>query len=57
MAIDYDKAIQEDIKEMQNLRHYLKTHKLSWREKIKLIQDVARRNNEKIRLALNDKDI
>lgn len=57
MSIDYDKAIQEDIKEMQNLRHYLKTHKLSWREKIKLIQDVARRNNEKIRLALNDKDI
>ena len=57
MSIDYDKAIQEDIKEMQNLRHYLKTHKLSWREKIKLIQDVARRNNEKIRLALNDKDV
>ena len=57
MSIDYDKAIQEDIKEMQNLRYYLKTHKLSWREKIKLIQDVARRNNEKIRLALNDKDI
>lgn len=57
MSIDYDKAIQEDIKEMQNLRYYLKTHKLSWREKIKLIQDVARRSNEKIRLALNDKDV
>ena len=57
MAIDYDKAIQEDIKEMQNIRYYLKTHKLSWREKIKLIQDVARRSNEKIRLALNDKDV
>ena len=57
MSIDYDKAIQEDIKEMQELRHYLKTHKLSWREKIKLIQDVARRSNEKIRLALNDKDV
>lgn len=57
MSIDYDKAIQEDIKEMQNIRNYLKTHKLTWREKIKLIQDVARRSNEKIRLALNDKDV
>ena len=57
MAIDYDKAIQEDIKEMQNLRHYLKTHKLTWREKRKLIQEVTRRSNEKIRLALNDKDV
>ena len=57
MAIDYDKAIQEDIKEMQNLRYYLKTHKLSWREKIKLIQDTVQRSNEKIRLALNDKDV
>ena len=57
MSIDYDKAIQEDIKEIYNIRHYLKTHKLSWREKIKLIQDVARRSNEKIRLALNDKDV
>ena len=57
MAIDYDKAIQEDIKEMQDLRHYLKTHKLTWREKIKLIQEVVRRSSEKIRLALNDKDV
>ena len=57
MSIDYDKAIQEDIKEMQNLRYYLKTHKLSWREKIKLIQDTVQRSNEKIRLALNDKDV
>lgn len=57
MSIDYDKEFVETIEEMRNIRHYLKTHKLSWREKIKLIQDVARRSNEKIRLALNDKDV
>lgn len=57
MSIDYDKAIQEDIEKMQNIRNYLKTHKLTCREKIKLIQEVARRSNEKIRLALNDKDV
>lgn len=57
MSIDYDKAIQEDIEEMKRLRYYLKTHKLTWREKIKLMQDIVRRSNEKIRLALNDKDV
>lgn len=57
MAIDYDKAIQEDIEEMKRIRYYLKTHKLTWREKRKLIQEVIRRSNEKIRLALNDKDV
>lgn len=57
MSIDYDKEFLETIEEMKSIRHYLKTHKLSWREKIKLVQDVVRRSNEKIRLALNDKDV
>ena len=57
MSIDYDKEFVETIEEMKKLRYYLKTHKLTWREKIGIIKNVARRSNEKIRLALNDKDV